>query len=135
MKKNEAPQDNISMYQGGRKALYTLADEGNFEITQSNGWSVEEVATLQAVDEFYRLEHEAYLEFLEGKQSPLGVWMYRRRMSLATLSQCSGFWQWQVKRHLRMDVFHTLSPKKIAVYCDVLDVDIEKLRHPEELLA
>ncbi|MDD4856336.1 MAG: helix-turn-helix domain-containing protein [Sulfuricurvum sp.] len=132
MKKDEAPQDNIAMYQGGRKALYAVADEGKFEIMQSSGWNVEEVATLQAIDEFQRLEIEAYKEFQEGKLSPLGVWMYRRRMSLATLSQCTGFWQWQVKRHLNVHVFNALSPQKIALYCDVLDVMPEELRHPKE---
>lgn len=132
MKKDDAPQDNIAMYQGGRKALYAVADEGKFEITQSSGWNVEEVATLQAIDEFQRLESEAYKEFQEGKLSPLGVWMYRRRMSLATLSQCTGFWQWQVKRHLKVNVFNALSPQKIALYCDVLDVAPEELRHPKE---
>ncbi len=132
MKKSDAPQDDIEMYHGGRKALYTLADEGIFEITQSSGWNVEEAATLQAVDEFKRLEREAYEGFKEGKLSPLGVWMYRHRMSLATLSQCTGFWQWQVKRHLKQNVFNMLSVKKYAVYCDVLDLTLEELHHPKE---
>lgn len=132
MKKEEAPQDNIAMYEGGRKALYTVVDEGKFEITQSSGWSVEEMATLQAVDEFVRLEHEAYEGFIEGKLSPLGVWMYRRRMSIATLSQCTGFWQWSIKRHLKFNIFKTLSPKKIALYCDVFDITLEELHHPKE---
>ncbi|MCX6062387.1 MAG: helix-turn-helix transcriptional regulator [Campylobacterales bacterium] len=132
MKRDEAPQDNIAMYHGGRKALYAVADEGKFEITQSSGWSVEEMATLQAVDEFERLEREAYQEWCEGKSSPLGVWMYRRRMSIATLSQCTGFWQWSIKRHLKSDVFKTLSPQKIALYCDILDITAEELFNPKE---
>lgn len=132
MKKEDAPQDNIAMYQGGRKALYVLGDKGGFEITQSSGWSVEEMATLQAVDEFRRLEREAYKGFQEGTLSALSVWMYHRRMSLLTLSQCTGFWQWQVKRHLKADIFNALSPQKIAIYCDVLDVIPEELLNPKE---
>lgn len=132
MKKEEAPQDNIAMYQGGRKALYAVADEGKFEITQSSGWNVEESATLQAVDEFERLEREAYRGFQEGSLSPLGVWMYRCRMSLATLSQCTGFWEWSIKRHLKSDVFKGLSSQKIALYCDVFDITSEELYNPKE---
>jgi len=132
MKKEEAPQDDIAMYQGGRKALYALADEGKFEITQSSGWSVEEIATLQAVDEFERLEREAYRGFIEGSLSPLGVWMYRRRMSLATLSQCTGFWQWSIKKHLKFDTFKRLSFQKISLYCDVFDISVEELYDPKE---
>lgn len=132
MKKDDAPQDNIAMYHGGRKALYAVADEGKFEITQSSGWNVEEVATLQAIDEFQRLEVEAYKAFQEGKLSPLGVWMYRRRMNLATLSQCTGFWQWSIKRHLKSDVFRGLNSQKIARYCDVFDITPEELCNPKE---
>jgi len=132
VKREDTPQDNIAMYQGGRKALYILEEQGGFEITQSSGWSVEEIATLQAVDEFRRLERDAYKGFQEGISSALSVWMYHRRMSLLTLAQCTGFWQWQVKRHLKTDVFNTLSPQKIAIYCDVLDVTPEELDNPKE---
>jgi hypothetical protein len=132
MKKEEAPQDNISMYKGEKKALYASGDEGRFEITQSSGWSVEEIATLQAVEEFERLEAAAYREFKEGNASPLGVWMYRRRMSLATLSQCTGFWEWSVKRHCKLDTFKGLSSQKIALYCDVFDITSEELYNPKE---
>lgn len=131
MRQEDAPQDNIAIYRGGKKALYTLSDEGKYAITPSSGWSVEEMATMQAVGEFERLEAEAYESFLHGESSALGVWMYRRRMSLATLSECSGFWKWQVKRHLRSKTFSTLSAKKIKRYCEVLDVSIEELYHPK----
>lgn len=129
MKKEETPQDNISMYKGEKKALYA-SGEGKFEITQSSGWSVEEMATLQAVKEFERLEGEAYDAFIKGKESPLGVWMYRRRMSLATLSDCTGFWQWTIKRHLKPTVFGNLNGKKIQHYCDILDVTLQDLMNP-----
>jgi hypothetical protein len=132
MKKEETPQDNISMYKGGKKALYA-AGEGKFEITQSSGWSVEEMATLQAVEEFERLESEAYDAFINGKASPLGVWMYRRRMSLATLSDCTGFWQWTIKRHLKPTVFGSLNGQKIQHYCDILDVTLQDLMNPAKV--
>lgn len=132
MKLDEVPQDNNAMYRGGRKALYACGNEGEYAIIQSSGWSVEEVATLQAVDEFRRLEHEAYELFLNRLSSALEVWMYRRRMSLVTLSQCTGFWQWQVKRHLKPAIFTSLSPKKIELYCAALDVTPEELHHPKE---
>lgn len=132
MKKSEAPQDNIAMYDGGKKALYALGDAGNFEVTQSSGWSVEELATLQAVDEFKRLECEAYEGFVAHAISPIGVWMYRKRMSLATLSQCTGFWQWTIKRHLSPTIFKRLSDQKIARYCQALDITPDELYHPKE---
>ncbi|MDD2829443.1 MAG: helix-turn-helix transcriptional regulator [Sulfuricurvum sp.] len=132
MREEEAPQDNISIYRGGKKALYAAKANGEYAVTPSSGWAIEEMATLQAVEEFNRLEREAYQGFLEKRISPLGVWMNRRRMSLKTLSECSGFWQWSIKRHLQYDTFKKLNPKTIALYCDVLDVSEEELNHPKE---
>lgn len=132
MKLDEVPQDDNTMYCGGRKAVYALEEDGRYAIAPSSGWSVEEIATLQAVDEFRRLEREAWESFLEHRSSALEVWMYRRRMTLQTLAQCSGFWQWQVKRHLKEAVFASLSPKKMAIYCEVLDVTLDELYNPKE---
>jgi DNA-binding Xre family transcriptional regulator len=132
MKLDEVPQDDNVIYRGGRKAVYAQEQDGGYAIAPSSGWNVEEVATLQAVDEFRRLEREAWESFLEHRSSPLEVWMYHRRMTLPTLSQCSGFWQWQVKRHLKEGVFKALDTKKIAIYCEVLDVTLDELYNPKE---
>lgn len=132
MKYNEVPQEENEIYRGGRKAVYAVGDNGQYAIAQSSGWKVEEIATLQAVDEFRRLEREAWENFLLKRSSPLEVWMYRRRMTLKTLSECSGFWQWQVKRHLNYAVFGSLNSKKTAVYLDVLDVSLAELHNPKE---
>ncbi len=132
MRQEEAPQDNIAIYHGARKALYASREGGEYAITPSSGWAIEEMATLQAVEEFKRLEAEAYRALLEGHTSPVGVWMYRRRMSLKTLAECTGFWQWQIKRHLKYGVFKRLSPKTLALYCDVFDITSEELHHPKE---
>lgn len=132
MKQDEVPQEENVIYRGERKALYALGEGGAYAITPSTGWKVEEIATQQAVDEFRRLEREAWDAFLHHRSSPLEVWMYRRRMSLKTLSECSGFWQWQVKRHLNPSVFKSLSSKKIETYLEVLDLDFDELYNPKE---
>jgi hypothetical protein len=53
-------------------------------------------------------------------------------MSIATLSQCTGFWQWRIKRHLKLNVFIGLNAQKIARYCDVFNITPEELRNPKE---
>lgn len=132
MKYDDVPQEANEIYRGERKAVYAVGENGQYAITQSSGWKVEEIATLQAVDEFRRLEREAWESFQQRLSSPLGVWMYRRRMTLKTLSECSGFWQWQVGRHLKYTNFESLNPKKIAIYLDVLDISLEALYNPKE---
>lgn len=132
MNRDDVPQEDNVIFRGGRKAVYACGEEGKYEITPSTGWKVEEIVTLQAVDEFRRLEKEAWDAFKERRSAPLEVWMYRRRMTLKTLAECSGFWQWQVKRHLKYSNFEVLNPKKIAVYLDVLDITRDELYNPKE---
>lgn len=134
MREEDVPQDDISIYRGGRKALYAAKENGAYKVTSSSGWEIEEMATLQVVEEFNRLEREAYEGFLDKRVSPVGIWMNRRRMSLKTLSECSGYWQWSIKRHLSYSVFLSLSPKKIAHYCEVFDIDRDELFNPKEFL-
>jgi len=132
VKKEEVPQEDNAIYRGGRKAVYAVGEGGTYAITPSSGWKVEEIATMQAVDEFRRLERDAWESFSDHRSSPLEVWMYRRRMTLSTLSECSGFWKWQVKRHLKYGPFRSLSSKKIEVYLEVLDVSLDELNNPKE---
>jgi len=76
MKKSDLPQDNICTFEGAKKALYVTRDDGSYEIEQSSGWEIEELATMQAVEEFKRLEHEAYERYEKQERSSLEVWMY-----------------------------------------------------------
>lgn len=134
MKQNEVPQDNINIFNGERKALYAFNDNGEYVITPSSGWSVEEMATMQAVEEFKRLEKEAYVGFLNKDISPLGVWMYRRRMSVPTLASCMGYWQWKVKSHMKYNNFKKLNPKILDLYSQTLDISLEQLLNPAECI-
>jgi hypothetical protein len=49
-------------------------------------------------------------------------------MDVEILAGYSGFWQWQVKRHLKPDVFKKLSDKKLQKYADAFNVKVEDLK-------
>ena len=52
MKVNEVPQDNtIEYYEGVKRACYAVNDEGKYVIVPSNGWSEEEFAAREGVQE------------------------------------------------------------------------------------
>jgi hypothetical protein len=40
----------------------------------------------------------------------------------------TGFWKWQVKRHLKPAVFARLSEKKMKRYAEVFNVSVEDLK-------
>ena len=133
MKKSNLPQDNICTFEGAKKALYVTRDDGSYEIEQSSGWEIEELATMQAVEEFKRLEHEAYERYEKQERSSLEVWMYRRRMTLKTLSECTGFWRICIKRDFNYNRFLKLKPSRLAVYADVFDITQSELLKPTKL--
>lgn len=127
----DTPQDNICTYQGAKKAIYSTNENGEYEIIPSTGWSVEELVTMQAVDEFKRLELEAFESWENKNSSALEVCMYQRRMTIGTLAQVVGLWQWRVKRHFDYKTFSKLSEKIIARYCVALDMSRLELLNPQ----
>ncbi|MBN2768614.1 MAG: hypothetical protein JXQ68_05885 [Campylobacterales bacterium] len=133
MKKNDTPQDNICTHRGVKKALYISNDDGSYDIEPSSGWEIEELATMQAVEEFKRLEKEAFEQYIKQEKSPLEVWMYKRRMTLKTLSECTGFWQISIKRDFKYKRFLRLKPSRLAVYADVFDITQSELLDPTKL--
>lgn len=127
MKKNEVPQDARPEYNGERRAVYAVDEEGGYATVASAGWQADGIVNQQAVDEYRRLADDALTRAKAGAASALEFHMYDRRMELPTLAQATGLWQWRVKRHLRPDVFARLSPPLRARYADALGIAVEQL--------
>ncbi|MEL0646127.1 hypothetical protein V6257_08465 [Pseudoalteromonas issachenkonii] len=127
MKKDEVPQDNSKSYQGQNKLLYAVDDSGHYHGVKSSGWEVENFATQLAVDDLNEQTSQALSDAHSGLISPLGYHMLSRRFDVSTLAAASGFFQWQINRHLRPAIFLTLSDKKINRYCDTLKISRDAL--------
>lgn len=127
MKKDEVPQDNSKSYQGQNKLLYAVDDSGHYHGVKSSGWEVESFATQLAVDDLNEQTNEALEQARKGEASPLAYHMFARRFDVPTLAAASGFFQWQIKRHLKPAIFLTLSEKKINRYCDTLKISRDAL--------
>jgi hypothetical protein len=123
MKKEDVPQDRARAFQGRSKALYALDENGKYAIVPSSGWEAEEIVLDQAIEEYERAAAEALARAKAGETSPLEVHMCRCRMDVVLLAQSTGFFRWQVKRHLRPGVFAALSPAKRARYAEALGLD------------
>jgi hypothetical protein len=120
MKTDEVPQKPAKAYLGRHKALYALDEEGRYRIVPSKGWEAEEIVLDQAIDEFKRLAADAHARAKAGLGSPLEYHMYTRRMDAVLLADISGFWQWQVRRHLRPGAFARLGAAKRRRYAEAL---------------
>ncbi|MEL0602810.1 hypothetical protein [Pseudoalteromonas undina] len=127
MKKHDVPQDNSKTYQGQNKLVYAVDERGHYEGVKSSGWEVESFATQMAVDDLNEQTNEALAQAQRGDVSPLAYHMLARRFDIPTLAGASGFFQWQIKRHLRPAVFAKLSDNKLNRYCDTLKISREAL--------
>jgi len=51
-------------------------------------------------------------------------------MDPGILAAYTGFWQWQVKRHMKAVVFKKLSDAKLQKYADLFDIKLSELKNP-----
>jgi len=125
--KSFIPQEENSTLDGQQKVMYALSDNGDFQKV-NYGSSIEEFATLNAVNEYKILEQECLKEIKQGISSPIKYFMYKNRMDLVTLSSAVGMFCFRVKRHLQMKHFKKLSNKILKKYAEALCINIEDLK-------
>ncbi|OOF55496.1 hypothetical protein BKK56_06220 [Rodentibacter genomosp. 2] len=123
---NDIPQDNSKIFQGQRKVIYATRN-GKFEAGTTTGWQAETFATEQAVDELNQLTEQALQAVKNGEKSVIYYLMYKNRYDLQTLAQATGFWQWQIKRHFRPEVFRKLSERNLEVYAKVFGISVKEI--------
>ena len=127
MKVNEVPQD-ITYYEGERRACYALDDEGKYVIVTSTGWKDEAVVNGLAVDELAAALENTRKAVLAGVKSPLCYHMERRQMNPAILAKTAGIAAFRVKRHFRPEIFARLKPALLDRYARALAVSPEALK-------
>jgi hypothetical protein len=123
------PQEGNTALGGQKKAVYAKDGDGQIVVVASRGWEVEEIVTLQAVEDMQVLTETARRKVLAGVSAPLEYWMCARRMDLTLLSQSTGIWRWRIRRHLRPAVFATLSSNLLARYAEALGLSVQALQH------
>lgn len=127
MKKIHIPQEKNDAQNGQRKVMYAPNNNGEFSL-HKYGSEVEEYATKLAVNEYEILKEEALVRIKNGLSSPIEYYMYKSRMDLGTLASITGFFQFNIKRHLKIKTFSKLSEKVLAKYADAFDIEVENLK-------
>ncbi|MGV8057132.1 MAG: hypothetical protein AB2L12_03715 [Smithellaceae bacterium] len=127
MKADEVPQD-ITYYEGKKRACYALNDEGKYVIVPSSGWSAEEVVNGLAVAELAAKLEETRQSVLNGVKSPLAYHMEARQMTPDILAKTAGICMFRVRRHFRPDVFNRLKTSILERYARALALSEQELK-------
>jgi len=135
MKFNEVPQDESFLQEGKiRDLCYVVDKDGRYTSVLSKGWTPKNDAIKLAWSQIYEHAEETRLMVLDGKLSPIALYMELNIMDLAILANYMGLPKWRVRRHLKMKRFKKLNSDMLLKYAEALNitatdlVDIERIK-------
>ncbi len=111
-----------------KEVCYATDSSGKYVTELSSGWDVKITALDVAWKDIQERIAKARSKVLSGEASPLLFFMEYRLMDMAMLSGYTGYWSWQIKRHLKPEVFSKLSDKKLQKYAETFNVKVEDLK-------
>jgi hypothetical protein len=127
MKKEEVPQDPGSLGKVTKEVCYATDASGKYTTELSQGWEVKTGALDVAWQDIAERVAAAREKVSRGEASPLLYFMELKLMDVGVLAGYTGFWKWQVSRHLRPGAFRKLSERKLRRYAAVFDVSVSDL--------
>ena len=128
MKKDEVPQDLGSLGKITKEVCYATDSTGKYVTELSTGWEVKTKALDVAWEDIAKRIESAKEQVLNNHASPLLFFMEYRLMDISILADYTGFWKWQIKRHLKPEVFKNLSDKKLQKYAEAFNVKVDDLK-------
>ncbi len=115
--------------------MYAVDGSGQYTKVRSNGWDVEELVLHDVVDDFKERAELAKTRIMKNEVSPLEYFMYANFMEIDGLAYGVGLFKWQVRRHMRPNIFAELDGQTIRRYADFFKIDSEMLSHFKETLS
>jgi hypothetical protein len=128
MKKEDVPQDLSSLGKITREVCFATDNSGKYMTELSKGWEVKITANDVAWNDIAHRVEEARQKVLKGEASPVLYFMERRLMDPTIIAGYTGFWKWQIKRHLKPGPFKRLSQKDLQRYADTFNISVEELK-------
>jgi len=128
MKKEDIPQDDGALNKLTKEVCYVTDASGKYVTGLSSGWEVKKEALDVAWEDIANRINVAKQKVLNKEASPVLFFMEYRLMDIATVAAYTGFWQWQVKRHMKADAFHKLPENKLKRYAEAFNTSVEDLK-------
>ena len=128
MKKDEIPQDLSSLGKITKELCYATDSSGKYVAALSSGWDVKITALDVAWGDIEKRIAAAKQKVLNKEASQLLFFMEYRLMDVGILAGYTGFWKWQIKRHLKPAAFNKLSTQKLEKYAEAFNIKVEDLK-------
>jgi hypothetical protein len=128
MKKEDVPQDLGSLGKITKEVCYATDAAGKYTTELSNGWEIKTNALDVTWDDINQKIAAAKEKVSRNEASPIVFFMEKNVMNIGILSSYTGFFKWQIKRHLKPAVFNNLSIKKLTRYAEVFNVSVDELK-------
>lgn len=128
MKKENVPQDMSFLGKITKEVCYATDSSGKYVTELSSGWDVKINALDVAWKDIEERTAKAKQQVLNGEASPLLFFMEYRLMDIGILADYTGFWKWQIKRHMKPGIFNKLSDKKLKKYAEAFNVKVDDLK-------
>jgi hypothetical protein len=128
MKKEDVPQDLSSLGKITKEVCYATDDSGKYTTELSRGWDIKISALDTAWQDIKDRVALAREMVLNDKASPILFFMEKGLMDVGIVAAYTGFWKWQIRRHLKPAVFKKLSDKKLQRYAEIFNVSLEDLK-------
>ncbi len=129
MKKQDVPQDLSALGKITREVCYATDRSGRYVTELSRGWDVKITALDTAWEHIQERIAEARKKVLNNEASPLLFFMEHALMDIKLVADYTGFWKWQVKKHLKPGVFRALPDKVIERYAKVFNVTADEFKN------
>jgi hypothetical protein len=130
MKKEDIPQDHGALTKVTKELTYAVDESGKYTTELSAGWEVKAKALDVAWDDVEKRIADAKEKVLRKEASPLLYFMELKLMDATIVASYTGFWKWQVKKHLKPGIFNKLSDKKIQRYAALFEISPGELKNP-----
>ena len=128
MKKEDIPQDKSALGSITKELCYALDSSGKYVTGLSSGWEVKSTALDLAWKDIDQRIISVREKVLKKEASPLLYFMELRLMDIGIISAYTGFWKWQIKRHMRPGVLEKLSERQLKKYAKAFQVSVENLK-------
>ena len=129
MKKNEIPHDLGALGKITKEVCYAVDESGKYTTELSEGWEVKATALDVAWNDVEDRIAIAKQKVLNHEASPLLFFMEMKLMDIPIVAAYTGFWKWQVKRHMKPSVFEKMSDKKLQKYAEIFETSVDNIKN------